>query len=164
MHMQELNLERLSDVELIDAYIKTIKTLKERGIIQSKNVIGDIGEYLVLSHYNNTPGLPNLQRAPKGTKNVDALSREGELYSIKATSGTATGAFFGLHPPNSEEKDRKVFEYLVVVVFDKDYVVKNIIEIDWNQFLLLKRWHSRMKAWNIPITAELGKIGKIRIP
>ena len=68
MHMQELNLERLSDVELIDAYIKTIKTLKERDIIQSKNVIGDIGEYLVLSHYNNTPGLPTCSALPRAPR------------------------------------------------------------------------------------------------
>ena len=162
--MQELNLELLNDVEVINAYIKIIKTLKERNIIQSKNVIGDIGEYHVLSHYNNTPGLPNLQRAPKGTKNIDAISREGERYSIKATSSAVTGAFLGLRPPNSKEKDRQIFEYVVIVMFDKDYAVKNIVEIDWNQFLRLKRWHSRVKAWNIPITAELCKIGKIRTP
>ena len=162
--MEELNLKLFTDVEVIRAYVKVVKTLEERNIIQSKNVIGDIGEYLALSHYNNTPGLPKLQRAPKGTKNVDAISREGKRYSIKAASGSATGTFLGLNPLDSEEKDQQIFEYVVVVVFDKDYVVRKIIEIDWDQFLQLKRWHSRVKAWNIPITAKLDEVGKILSP
>ena len=161
--MKELRLES-QDREIIDAYFKVVKELKDRNIIRSKNVIGDIGEYIVLSHYNSTPGLPNLQRAPKGTKNVDAISREGERYSIKATSIAKTGTFLGLNPPDSKEKDRRVFEYAVVVVFDADYVLRRIVEIDWDQFLQLKRWHSRVKAWNIPITAELDRVGKTIYP
>lgn len=162
--MEIQDLESLSDTDLIGAYAKIIRLLKARDVIQSKNLVGDIGEYLALSHYNNTPGLPNLQRAPKGTKNVDALSREGKRYSIKATSTTATGTFWGLNPPDSTEKDRPSFEHVIVVVFDGDYELKKIIELDWEQFLTLKRWHSRMNAWNIPITAELGEIGKVIFP
>ena len=154
------NLDSLNNRDLIEAYSKIIRLLKARNVIQSKNLIGDIGEYLAVSHYNSTPGLPNLQPAPKGTKNVDALSIEGKRYSIKTTSTTSTGTFWGLNPPGSTEKDQQSFEYVIIVVFDKIYELEKIIEIDWGQFLTLKKWRSRMNAWNISITAELNRVGK----
>ena len=154
------SLDSLSDRDLIRAYSMISKLLKARNVIRSKNIIGDIGEYLAVFHYNSTPKLPNLQPAPKGTKNVDALSREGKRYNIKTASTAATGAFWGLNPPGSTEKDQQRFEYVIIVVLDDNYELKKIIEIDWEQFLTLKRWHSHMNAWNIAITRELNKIGK----
>jgi len=46
--------------------------------------VGEFGERLAIQYFQQTPGLPKLQPAPKGTKNVDALSRNGDRYSIKA--------------------------------------------------------------------------------
>ena len=92
---------------------------------------------------------------------MDAISIEGKRYSIKSTSSTTTGTFWGLNPPNSGERDQQNFEYVIVVVFDNDYALKKIIEINWNQFMTLKRWHSRMNAWNIPVTKKLDGVGNI---
>ncbi|GAH44897.1 unnamed protein product, partial [marine sediment metagenome] len=89
------DLNRLSDTELIEAHSTVIRLLKERGIIHSKNVIGDLGEYLAIKYYHETPKLPKLQPAPPNTKNVDALSANGDRYNIKSTAGRVTSAFWG---------------------------------------------------------------------
>ena len=156
----DIDLESLSTDEIVGLYPKIISELKKRDVIQSKNLIGEIGEYLAISHYNKNPNFPNLKRADVSTKNIDAISREGERYSIKSTSSSSTGTFWGLEPPNSEKKDKQKFEYAIIVIFDEDYNLKKILEIDWEQFLQIKRWHSRMNAWNIPINSELSKIAR----
>jgi hypothetical protein len=123
--------------------------------------LGDLGEYLVIQHYNKTSGLPKLQVAPPGTQNVDALSRKGDRYSIKATRGHGTGVFYGLSDKDSKEINEKKFEYVIIAQFDDDYILKRILELDWEAFLKNKRWHSRMRAWNLGISKKLIADSKI---
>jgi len=148
-------LRKLPDEELPNAYRCIIKELKKRDIIRSRNVIGDLGEYLVIKYYNSTPGLPNLSPAPPGTQNVDALSRRGHRYSIKAATGKTTGVFYGLNDPEASFPDEKKFEYVIIAMFDENLILKRINELSWDEFLRYKRWHSRMRAWNLSITKEL---------
>ena len=152
--------EGLPDEELVASYPILLAELKKRGIIHSRNIVGDLGEYLAIRHYNNTPGLPKLQAAPIGTQNVDALSRNGERYTVKSTTGNLTGVFYGLPPKGSEILPDKKFEFLIVVVLNDDYSVKKMLELNWAQFLQHKKWHSRMAAWNISINKILLKDAK----
>jgi len=73
-------IESLSDDELILLRAALEVEMRKRGLGFS---VGQIGESLVIRHFNSTPGLPNLLPAPAGTKNVDALSRNGDRFSIK---------------------------------------------------------------------------------
>ena len=91
-------LKELSTTDLIQKYSDIIKELKARGVIRTKNVVGDLGEYLAINHYCNTAGLPKLQAAPANTKNIDAISINGDRYSIKSSTGKLTGVFWGLEP------------------------------------------------------------------
>ena len=150
-----MNLNELNTTELIQAYSGIIKQLKKRGVIRTKNLLGDLGEYLAIEHFNKTAGMSNLQAAPAGTQNIDAISRNGDRYSIKATTGNLTGVFYGLEPLNSELPDKQKFEFVLVVKFDADYQLEKIIQLDWNLFLKYKRWHKTMNAWNISITKAL---------
>ncbi|WP_087342370.1 hypothetical protein [Brevibacillus brevis] len=147
--------QSLTTEELIYTYGSVINELKSRNVIRSKNVIGDLGEYLAIDYYCKTKGLPKLQPAPTGTKNIDAISINGERYSIKSTTGNVTGVFYGLNPPDSSVTDTVKFEYVIVVLFDANFKLKRINEINWEQFLRYKKWHSRMNAWNLTITREL---------
>jgi len=156
-----LNFDKLSDNELVDSYSEVIDQLKKRKIIDTKNVTGDLGQYLAIRYYCNTPSLPNLFKANTGTKGIDAISRKGERYTIKTTTGKTTGAFWDLQPPNSKKKDRRIFEYVIIVLLDDNYTLKKIIELNWKQFLKLKRWHNYMKTWNMSVTKKLEKEGKI---
>lgn len=150
-----MNIDKLKTKELIQAYSEIIKQLKKRGVIRTKNLLGDLGEYLAIEHFNNTSAMSKLQAAPTGTQNIDAISRNGERYSIKSTTGNLTGVFYGLESPNSDAHDKQKFEFILVVKFDDDYQLERIIQLDWELFLKYKRWDKTMKAWNLSITNVL---------
>lgn len=148
-------LSTLDDLELIGLYGKWLAELKKRKIIRTNNVIGELGEYLAIKYYSRIPGLPKLQAAPPSTQNIDAISINGERYSIKATTGSITGVFYGLEDPESEKENIQKFEYVIIVLFNKDFTLKSIYELDWKNFIKHKKWHSRMRAWNLSINKLL---------
>ena len=152
-----MNLASLSDSEVIELYPKILNELKSRGIIRTNNLIGELGEYFVASIYRKTPSLPNLQLNLKSTRNIDATSDKGERYAIKATSGNGTGVFASLPIVD----DGKVyFEYLILVIFNKDYSLKEIYELNWEQFLQHRKMKPPENKWNLPITLEVKKVGR----
>lgn len=129
-----MNINALKTEEIIRLYSETIKELKHRNIIRTNNVIGDLGEYLAISYYNNTAGLPNLSPAPVGTENIDAISRKGDRYSIKSTTGHVTGVFYGLEPKGSEKEDQQKFEFVILCKFTENCELEMILEMDWKTF------------------------------
>jgi len=150
-----LSINNLSVSELIQLYSDILEELKNREVIRTSNLVGDLGEYIAIEYFNNNPSLPNLVFAPAGTRNIDALSRNGERYSIKATTTKLTGVVYDLNPPESMENQIQKFEFMLIVQMSKSYQLKRIIQINWNQFLKFKKWHSTMKAWNISVTKNL---------
>ena len=151
------SLEKLSNIDLIKSYSKIIEILKDRGIIRTKNITGELGENYAIEYYSSTPRLPKLQLAPTSTRNIDAISTSGERYSIKTISGNnrLTGVFYGLNNPESNQEDAQKFEYLLIVILNDNFGLEKILEITWNQFLKYKKWHSRMQAWNVSVTKSL---------
>jgi len=145
----------LSDNALVGSYGLLMNELKIRKIITSKNLVGDLAEYLAIQWYQKTPSLPNITAAPKGTQNVDAIGKNGARYSIKGTTGKVTGAFWGFPHKDSTEKWQQNFEYLIIVILGEDYQLKSINQLTWDHFLIHKRWHSRMNVWNISVTNKL---------
>ena len=135
-----------------------IDVLTKRDVLRTKNFVGDIGEFLAIEGYNKNPNVPNLKRADVGTVGYDAISLDGKRYQIKSASGGTTGVFHGVD--ESAEEGEQIFEYAVVVRFDDDYASASILEINWNQFLEIKRWHSVMRAWNIPVNNKLIQMAK----
>jgi hypothetical protein len=59
--MSLLNLKELSEIELIELYPKILNELKDRGIIRTNNLIGELGEYIAFNAYKENPKLPKLQ-------------------------------------------------------------------------------------------------------
>ena len=116
---------------------------------------GAMGALLLSIAYRKLT-LPKLQDAPKSTKNIDAISVKGERYAIKSTSGSGTGVFASLPTDNEDQK----FEFLVVVIFDKDYVLKEILELNWEQFKTFRRMKPPENKWNLPITNEVKSVAK----
>ena len=83
-------IKKLNDSELIQLYPSLIKELKDRKIIRTNNIVGDLGEYFAVKIFNENSNLPKLQMAPTSTENVDALSTKGKRYAIKSTSSRMT--------------------------------------------------------------------------
>ena len=155
--MSSFDLKDLSEIELIELYPKILNELRDRGIIRTNNLIGELGEYTAKIAYKEKPKLPQLQLNLRSTKNIDATSDKGERYAIKTTSGNATGVFASL----PLEDDGKVyFEYLILVMFNKDYTLKEIFELTWSQFLLLRKIKPPENKWNLPITLEVKRIAR----
>jgi hypothetical protein len=144
----KISFDGLSNDEVISIGVQLEKEFIRRKI---KFSVGDIGETLVIEYFNNNPLLPNLQRAPPGTKNVDALSRKGERYSIKTIKkGNKTGTVY----PDSDKKEKQLFEYLLFVQLNEEFEIKNIHRFSWEQFIKVRCWDKTMNAWYIPKTIK----------
>ena len=147
-------IDKLNIDELWALYGATHDKLKQLGEIRSKNITGDRGEQIAINYYGSTKGLPKLQMAPPSTKNIDAISTKGERYSIKTISypNKTTGVFHGYGTPENPINE-KMFEYLIIVVIS-NYQPLLIVELSWENFYELKRWHSTMRAFNIGLSKK----------
>ncbi|MGN6196945.1 MAG: hypothetical protein ACTHOB_18535 [Ginsengibacter sp.] len=150
----KIDFKTISDDDVIALRTEIEKELKRRKI---KFTVGEIGETKAISFFNNTPGLDNLQRAPVGTKNVDALSRKGDRYSIKTIKdGGKSGTVY----PDPEIKNKELFEYILLVLLDEDFQLKSLYRFSWKQFLKIRQWDKTMNAWYIPKTQKALKNGE----
>lgn len=140
-------IDEADDSVLIRMRARLEVELADRGV--SFNV-GEMGEKLCIGHFNSTPGLPKLIRAPAGAKNVDALSRDGDRYSIKTfMRAKKTGTVY----PDKDEK-KQLFEYVVVVRLGNLYELKSIYRFSWDRFTEIRAWDRRMNAWYIPLSQK----------
>ena len=130
------------------------KELRRRKVIRTKNITGELGEYFVVNHYNKTPNQTNLFLPGPGVKNIDALSRKGERYSIKTISGNnrTTGSFWN---PDSIKNNEKTFEYLIICILDDYYSLSMILELTWNDFIKFKKFNKRMNNFQVSVTQKL---------
>ena len=156
-----MDFSKYSGMELIRIYGELLSKMREDELIRSKNVTGDLGEYIVIDYYTKTKGLPKLQFAPPSTKNIDAISVNGERYSIKCTTTNTTGAFYGINKDADIASIKPLFEYVVVIKLDKNYQPAFILELNWETFFKHKHWHSRIGAYNLVITNSLIVDGKM---
>src|SRR2546427_479022 len=145
-HLDDLRL--VSDNELISLRARVEAEMRLRNISFS---VGDIGEQLVINHFNSTPGLPNLMRAPRGTKNVDALSRNGDRYSIKTIwKAKKTGTIY----PDQNDKKKQLFEFILIVQLDDNWQLRGVFQLTWKQFASVRLWDRRMNAWYVSCSAR----------
>ncbi len=138
----------LTDLDLLRLRAQVAAELKRRGLASN---VGQVAESLALAFYNGTPGRPNLQPAPTGTQNVDALSRRGDRYSIKGVlDARKTGTIY----PDRDDREKQLFEYLLIVRIDPDWQLIGIHEFDWKTFCDVRSWDSRMNAWYVGLAAK----------
>ncbi len=128
--------------------------LKKRGVLRTKNIVGELGEYFAIQYYSINSKLTNLSLAPPGVKNIDALSRDGEIYSIKTIS-SRTGTTGSFWDPESVKNNIKKFDFLIIVILNDRYSVDVILQMTWNDFFENKRFNSRMNNHNISVTKKL---------
>ena len=149
-------LAKLTDEELLLVRTSLRVEMRKRGIADS---VGAAGEQLVIEHFRKTPGLPKLQLAPRGTKNVDALSRNGDRFSIKTIcEGSKTGTIY----PESDDRDKQLFEHILIVKLSEDWSLGAIYQLTWNEFVKARSWDKRMNAWYVAISARaLGGVTKV---
>lgn len=136
-------LDDLTDLELIHLRTQVRAEIRKRGIADS---VGSVGEQLAIEYFRRMPNLPKLQPAPRGTKNVDALSRSGDRFSIKTIcEGAKTGTVY----PEPEDKDKQLFEYMLIVKLTDDWSLNSVHQLSWSDFLKVRSWDKRMNAWYV---------------
>ncbi|MBL8168855.1 MAG: hypothetical protein JNJ50_11905 [Acidobacteria bacterium] len=141
-------LNGLSDTELIQLRAQLDVEMRKRKMAFS---VGEIGERLVIGRFKATAKLPNLQLAPKGTKNVDALSRNGDRYSIKTIcNAKKTGTIY----PDPEDAEKQLFEFLLIVRLTESWELKSIHQLTWAAFCQVRSWDKRMNAWYVAISGR----------
>lgn len=142
------SLDKLSDEELLLLRASLRVEMRKRGMADS---VGAVGEQLAIEHLRKTPGLPKLQLAPQGTKNVDALSRNGDRFSIKTVcEGSKTGTIY----PEPSDQERQLFEYILIVKLTEDWSLQSIHQLTWSAFVQVRSWDKRMNAWYLAYCAR----------
>ena len=152
--MAPVNLESLNDAELLGLRSEVDREARRRGL--SFNV-GEIGERLVISIFKERPDLPVLAPAPRGTKNIDAISRDGNRYSIKTLQrAKKTGTIY----PDPTDKERRLFEFILIVMINDELSLERVVELDWEQFCAVRSWDIRMNAWYIARSSRALGLGR----
>lgn len=139
--------------ELKDHQLLSIRAHLDKEFVSRKLSfsVGDMGEELAIKYFNSTAGLPNLINAPRGSKNVDALSRNGERVSIKTIQkAKKTGTIY----PDSETPDKQLFELLLITKLNPIYQLESIYMFTWKDFLRVRAWDKRMNAWYVPYSVK----------
>lgn len=130
-----------SDQALLEEKAAIDSELKRRGL---SGDIGEIGERLAIEHFNRTAALSGLAPAPRGTKNIDAISRSGDRYSIKTLMrAKKTGTIY----PGEASGDHPLFEFILILILSDRYELRAIYRLSWEQFVDLRSWDKRMNAW-----------------
>jgi hypothetical protein len=143
-----INVRELTDVLLLRFRSQLRAEMRRRGLADS---VGSVGEQLVIEYFRRTPGLTILQAAPRGTKNVDALSRSGDRFSIKTIcEGSKTGTIY----PDPVDVHKQLFEFLLVVKLSEDWEMQSIHQFSWSAFVKVRSWDKRMNAWYISLSRK----------
>jgi hypothetical protein len=155
MVTKSIKIETYSNTELISLRTTVEIEMKKRNISFS---VGEVGEKLAIAYFNETKGLPNLQGAPTGTKNIDAISRDGDRYSIKTRlKAKKTSTVY----PDDLDPDKQLFEYILLVKIDENYQLISIHQFTWQQFVKFRSWDKRMSAWYLSCSNKSLKEGDL---
>lgn len=139
-----IDLKNIKVEDLIQLYPDLISELKQRGIIRTNNIVGELGKYFAVKVFNDNSNLPKLQKALAITENIDTNSSKGQRYSIKSTSSRQSGVF---HSKSLYNTDSPCFEYLLVITWDKNYQVEYLIQYTKEQFVRYRRIKSPEKIF-----------------
>ena len=152
---KDFNTLKVEDLaQLISPNSKAYRELKKRGILRTKNVVGELGEYYAIEFYNSKDNLPELTQAEAGLKNVNAFSSSGEKFSIKSVTSRkgTTGSFWD---PLAIQNNERQFDFLIISILDDNYLLDLLIELSWDEFMQHKRFNKRMNSYNISLTSKL---------
>ncbi|WP_081077759.1 hypothetical protein [Burkholderia stagnalis] len=149
-----VDLESLDDNGLLEFRTAVDREARRRGLNFS---VGEIGEKAVIALFKNRPDLPVLSAAPRGTKNIDAISRDGNRYSIKTLQrAKKTGTIY----PDPVDGGRKLFEFILIVMVDDEFSLERVVELDWDQFCAVRSWDVRMNAWYVARSHRALSVGR----
>jgi hypothetical protein len=158
------NNQNVSDKDLILAFGRILGALRKRGIIRTKNVIGELGERYAELLFSERNDLPRLKLVATNEKDIDAKDANGKKYNIKSASKSSAKRTSAIHLEHTHKKEDKRFDFLLVVVLDDSMELSAIFQFTWKQFWKLKSWNKTQKAWGLGLTKKNLAIGNKIFP
>ncbi len=153
------NDQTVSNKDLIIAYGHILGALRKRGIIRTKNVVGELGESYAELVFAERNDLPSLKLVATNEKDIDAKDANGKKYSIKSASKSSAKRTSSIHLEQKHKKEDKRFDFLLVVVLDDSMELSDIYQFTWDQFWILKSWSKTQKAWFLSLAKKNLAIG-----
>jgi len=121
---------RMTDKQMLEHYAELMRTMKERTIIRSNNnPVSDYAEKLASDKLG-------LQLCSKSTKGYDAI-KNGQRFQIKSRRITANNKSRQLGVIRNLED--KLFDYLIIIIFDEAFTVKNAYRAQYSEVWNLAR-------------------------
>ena len=145
-------MDTTSDKELIQNYSRALRALRDRGIIRTKNVVGELGERFAEITYSERDDLPTIRLVATNERDIDARDKEDRGYSIKTVTETSAVRTGAIHLEQDHPREDGRFDALVVVILSDWMELRNIYTFTWEQFWQLKSWSKTQKAWFMSLT------------
>lgn len=147
-HDIRTDLSDLDDLQIIKLYADVVYELKNRKIIRSAKITGDLGESFVINHFNENKELPNLELiANKSNKSFDAFNNQNNnKYEIKTITQS--------HTSNIKYISGTVpFDFLIICKLDNNYYVENLYQLSFKEFENVKK-HKSQDTWFVKIDSK----------
>ena len=119
--MTNFDFSKESDAALLAAYSELMEALRQRNVIRtSNNPVADYAEKVAVERLH-------LEQVGKEEKGFDALDAQGYRYQIKGRRITKHNSSRQLSVIRNLSD--RLFDYLVAVIFDESFRIKEIWEI-----------------------------------
>lgn len=125
MSTEEYNLpvENLTVAELLNCYTQILRALKERGVIRTKNLVGDIAEGLVATKLG-------LMLADNSNAGYDAIDADGMRYQVKSRLPTEENPSTELGAIRNLEK--REFDYLIGILLNAEFRTRHAVKVPYD--------------------------------
>jgi len=139
-----LDLDALSNRQLVHVWAKTLKLLYDRGVVRTYNSpIGDIAEEMVARHYGGVRGAFD-----QAAWDVDV---EGELLQVKACRREPRKARTGFSPI----RHRDGYDAVILVVFSMNMHVEEAWRVPRTVVNELGKFNAHVNGIKIALTAAV---------
>lgn len=133
----KLPVENLTVAELLDCYSLVLRELRSRGVIRTKNLVGDIAEGLVASSLG-------LVLATNSNAGYDAIGIDGTRYQVKSRLPT-------LENPSTElgairNLDKREFDYLVGILLNAEFGARFAVKVPYETVVRYARYKPSQKG------------------
>jgi hypothetical protein len=154
--LKQIGKGKVTDRELIHLFGGVLAALKQRGIIRTSNVVGDLAESYAVEYYKRLPAKRRLTLLKTNSPDVDARDKMGLRYSIKGASQTTNKtSAFRLPEGAAARGARSPFDFVIIVRVNKSLRPTLVAQLTWKQFSRLKRWSDSWKAYSLPLTQDV---------
>jgi len=135
-----LPLGNLTVPELLQCYIEVLGELRQRGVLRTKNMLGDYTEWLVAQTLN-------LTLSGNSTTGYDAVDSVGVRYQIKGRQPTLENPSTQLGALRS--LDKQDFDYLIGVLFYVDFTLRLVVKVPHAVVSQYARYTERVNAYRL---------------